>query len=178
MGVVGHPSTQVFINQNGDLINMFGIYGWETAEDCIGEEGYYDEDEAIVNANDPLRDEHDLWADGIPEKSHFDEDTEISDEYKSQFEQFSDQVHYDSRMKAIAVAGAICQSCCQPSEEDEDAAKLEEEAIEYISMEEHLENVTIDKNPGIPGVPKQAPRPFEKWVQDIKAGRKTIHDPL
>ena len=158
---------------------MSGMLGWLIADDCIGEDGYYDEDEAIVNANDPLREEHDIWADDvdrISEPSLLDEGDEIRDEYKSQFKQFSDQVHYDDRLKAITTAGVFAHSSCDI--DDDEAAKIEEEAIEYISMEEHFEGMTTDKNPGIPGVTKQAPRPFEKWIQDIKAGRKTIHDPL
>ena len=158
---------------------MNGMLGWPMADDCIGDDGYYDEDDIIINANDPFKEKNDSWEDCNKSEIGFaDEDSEMCEELYSQFEQFSDQIYYDSRLKAIAVAGAVCQSCRQPSIEDENTEKLEEEAIEYISMEEHLESTTVYKNPGIPGVPKQTPRPFEKWIQDIKAGRKTIHDPL
>ena len=154
---------------------MNGMLGWPIAEDCIGDDGYYDEDDIIVNSNDPFKDENDSWSDYNRSESVFaDEDCEM----RSQFEQFSDHIYYDSRLKAIAVAGAICQSCRQTDIAKESTAEFEEDVVEYISMEEHLENTNIDKNSGIPGIPKQTPRPFEKWVQDIKAGKKTIHDPL
>lgn len=149
------------------------LLGWNIAEDCIGEEGYYDEDEVFVNANDPLKTEIDL-----DNRSEDFEDENGAYVLKSEFENYSDNIHYNARMKAIAIAGAVCQSCRQSSIDNTDTTELEEEAIDYISMEEHLENADTDKNPGIPGIAKQTPRPFEKWIQDVKAGRKTIHDSL
>lgn len=153
---------------------MYGYdnFGWETADDCIGEEGYYDEDDAVVNANDPLRTEHDLG--GRFDELEDDEDGEYV--LKSEFDQYSDQINYDARARAITMAGVIAQSHCQT--DDIDDAALEEEAVEYISMEEHLDGTATKENPGIPGLAKQPLRPFERWVEDVKAGRKKLSDPL
>lgn len=161
---------------------MYGTLGWVIADDCIGDDGYYDEDEAIVNSRDTLRDSHDIWADelricgGVDE---FEEDLDHDDPLRGEFERYSDDTHYTARQKAITMAGVISSSCSMNDFDYYDDGKLEEDAIEYISIQEHLDddNPTGEDN-GIPGVEKQEPRPFEKWIKDVKAGRKSISDPL
>lgn len=136
---------------------MDGMFGWE-GEDWIEEE------EALVNQNDPFAAERDQFS---PYERHLDEDYERyldseDEEQKAMQDALDDFSTKDAIITASILGGMLS--------EGEDPDQFDEQ-VERISMKEANAEPT-KKGEKLPL------RPFEKWVDDVLNGRKTWDDDL
>lgn len=141
---------------------MYNEFGWQMEanyddgydhehEDDY-ERRYEDEDDEIINSNDPLRQGN-----------------------------FSFGINETSPGQTIAIIGAMLEEDKQKASLDKAEKKGWQldtsEDVEFISMSEHLEPST-KKPTSIGGSPVLKKRPFEQWVDDVLSGKKTYDDPL
>lgn len=160
---------------------MDNMFFWEYND----ENGFFDEDDIMVNKNDPFSEYHDdnrlFYGEDAKDccESHvFEED--VLDEYN--LDKPPETITKDSFNTSDAIAGGAIFGGMAQDEVISDADVEEILKVGDMPTETEAELISLQQanNMKRQGTfrDKIQPRPFEQWVDDILNGRKTYSDPL
>ena len=105
----------------------------------------------------------------------------IEDEFRrfSPYERYPDEIDADDTisqidhdMRTAATAAAIASAVVSTESNKKREVVETEQVVEYVSLQDASKEQKVLEQRKLPK------RPFEKWVEDVIHGKKTLDDPL